>query len=155
MIDGGQALVDKVTAQQHRLLIDRVTAYAPILLTAEDAITGSVRVDDERIRAETLGLSRAVGARGLMMMEQLLVNLGGELPDPELRSRLITVAGTEPSTLFGMSPGTRRRLAGGQDSCSASTSSAWRSCPIRTCRCCRQSRTCAHRCRPPIRSRPR
>ena len=36
------------------------------------------------------------------MMEQLVVNAGAELPDPELRSRLITVAGTEPSTLFGM-----------------------------------------------------
>ena len=82
---------------------DRITAYAPILLTAEDAITGSVRVDDERIRAETQGLSRAVGARGQMMMEQLLVNPGGELPEPELRTRMITLAGTEPSTLFGMS----------------------------------------------------
>ena len=77
--------------------------YAPILLTAEDAINGSVRVDDERIRAETLGLSRAVGARGQMMMQQLLVNLGGELPEPELRTSMTTLAGTEPSTLFGMS----------------------------------------------------
>ncbi len=38
-----------------------------------------------------------------MMMEQLLVNLGGELPEPEQRARMITLAGTEPSTLFGMS----------------------------------------------------
>ena len=84
-------------------LRDRVTAYAPILLTAEDAINGSVRVDDERIRAETLGLTRAIGARGQMMMQQLLVNHGGELPEPELRTSMITLAGTEPSTLFGMS----------------------------------------------------
>ena len=102
MLDGGQALLDKVTSNTIDLR-DRVTAYAPILLTAEDAITGSVRVDDERIRTETQGLTRAVGARGQMMMEQLLVNQGGELPEPELRTSMITLAGTEPSTLFGMS----------------------------------------------------
>ena len=102
MIGGGQALMDKVTANSVGLR-DRVQAYTPILLTAEDAINGSVRIDDERIRAEALGLSRAVGARGQMMIQQLLVNLGGELPDPELRMSMNTVAGTEPSTLFGMS----------------------------------------------------
>ncbi|MGX9790141.1 ATP-binding protein [Mycobacterium sp. MMS18-G62] len=102
MIAGGQGLIDKVTSNSIGLR-DRVQAYTPILLTAEDAINGSVRVDDERIRAETLGLSRAVGARGQMMIQQLLVNLGGELPDPELRLSMTTVAGTEPSTLFGMS----------------------------------------------------
>ncbi|WP_101948500.1 ATP-binding protein [Mycobacterium sp. 3519A] len=102
MVSAGQGLMDKVTANSIGLR-DRVQAYTPILLTAEDAINGSVRVDDERIRAETLGLSRAVGARGQMMIQQLLVNLGGELPDPELRLSMTTVAGTEPSTLFGMS----------------------------------------------------
>lgn len=102
MVEDGQALIDRVTANNINLF-ERVTTYAPILLTAEDAITGSVRVDDERITAETLGLSRAVGARGQMMMQQLLVNLGGELPEPELRTRMIALAGTEPSTLFGMS----------------------------------------------------
>jgi signal transduction histidine kinase len=102
MIGAGQALMDKVSANSIGLR-DRVQAYTPILLTAEDAINGSVRIDDERIRAETLGLSRAVGARGQMMIQQLLVNLGGELPDPELRMSMNTVAGTEPSTLFGMS----------------------------------------------------
>jgi len=102
MIEGGQALMDKVTSNSIGLR-ERVTTYAPILLTAEDAINGSVRVGDERIRAETLGLSRAIGARGQMMMQQLLVNLGGEMPEPELRTSMITLAGTEPSTLFGMS----------------------------------------------------
>ncbi|MCW2627235.1 HAMP domain-containing protein, partial [Mycobacterium sp.] len=102
MIGAGQALMDKVTSNNIGLR-DRVTNYAPILLTAEDAVNGSVRVDDERIRAETLGLSRAIGARGQMMMQQLLVNLGGELPEPQLRTSMITLAGTEPSTLFGMS----------------------------------------------------
>ncbi len=102
ILDGGQALLNKVTSNSIGLR-DRITAYAPILLTSEDAITGSVRVDDERIRTQTLGLTRAVGGRGQMMMEQLLVNQGGELPEPELRTSLITLAGTEPSTLFGMS----------------------------------------------------
>ena len=102
MMEGGQALMDRVTANNINLF-ERVTTYAPILLTAEDAINGSVRVDDERITAETLGLSRAVGARGQMMMQQLMVNLGAELPEPELRTRMIALAGTEPSTLFGMS----------------------------------------------------
>ncbi|OBK72780.1 sensor histidine kinase [Mycobacterium sp. 1274761.0] len=102
MLQGGQALMDKVTSNSIGL-VDRVTLYAPILLTSEDAITGSVRVDDERIRTQAQGLTRAVGARGQMMMEQLLVNSGAELPEPEQRTRMITLAGTEPSTLFGMS----------------------------------------------------
>jgi signal transduction histidine kinase len=102
MLEGGQALMDKVSANAIGL-VDRVTLYAPILLTSEDAITGSVRVDDERIRTEAQGLTRAVGARGQMMMEQLLVNQGSELPEPEQRARMITLAGTEPSALFGMS----------------------------------------------------
>lgn len=102
LIDGGQSLLDRVVANTIGLR-DQVTSYAPILLTAEDAINGSVRVDSERIRAQTEGLSRAVGARGQMMMQELLVNRGGELPEPELRTSMITLAGTEPSTLFGMS----------------------------------------------------
>lgn len=102
MLQGGQAQVNKIGGANSIPLFDRVTAYVPILLTAEDAITGSVRVDDQRIRAEAQGLGRAVGARGQMMMQQLVVNAGAELPDPELRSRLMTVAGTEPSALFGM-----------------------------------------------------
>ena len=81
MLEGGQGLLDKVTSNSIGL-VDRVTLYAPILLTAEDAVTGSVRVDDERIRNETQGLTRAVGARGQMMMEQLLVNQGGSCPSP-------------------------------------------------------------------------
>ncbi|MGB8404777.1 MAG: ATP-binding protein, partial [Mycobacterium sp.] len=102
LLAGGQGLLDKVAAGGVGLR-ERVTSYAPILLTAEDAINGSVRIDDAKIRAQTQGLSRAVGARGQMMMQQLLVNQGGELPDPELRNSMTTLAGTEPSTLFGMS----------------------------------------------------
>ncbi|MDR3659720.1 MAG: sensor histidine kinase, partial [Mycobacterium sp.] len=102
LLDGGQGLLNKVASNSIGLR-ERVTNYAPILLTAEDAINGSVRIDDEKIRAQTEGLSRAVGARGQMMMQQLLVNLGGDLPDAELRNSMTTLAGTEPSTLFGMS----------------------------------------------------
>ncbi len=102
LLDGGQALLDKVASNSISLR-DRVTTYAPILLTAEDTVNGSVRVDDAKIQAAAVGLSRAMGARGQMLMQASLVNLGGELPEPELRTSMITLAGTEPSTLFGMS----------------------------------------------------
>ena len=101
MLDGGQALLDNVAKNTLGLRV-RVTTYAPILLTAENAIDGSVRVDSEQIRAAAQGLSRAIGARGQMMMQQLLITRGADLPEPELRTSMITLAGTEPSTLFGM-----------------------------------------------------
>jgi signal transduction histidine kinase len=101
LLNGGQALLDAVGANAIGLR-ERVTTYAPILLTAENAIDGSVRVDSVQIRAAAQGLSRAIGARGQMMMQQLLITRGADLPEPELRTSMITLAGTEPSTLFGM-----------------------------------------------------
>jgi signal transduction histidine kinase len=101
LLNGGQALLDAVAANAMGLR-ERVTSYAPILLTAENAIDGSVRVDNVQIRAAAQGLSRAIGARGQMMMQQLLITRGADLPEPELRTSMITLAGTEPSTLFGM-----------------------------------------------------
>ena len=101
LLGGGQALVDKVTADTIGLR-DRVTTYAPLLLTAENVINASVRVDDEQLRAQTEGLSRAVGARGQMTMQKILVTRGADLPEPQLRTSMMTLAGTEPSTLFGM-----------------------------------------------------
>ena len=101
MLDSGQALLNNVASNTLGLRA-RVTTYAPILLTAENAIDGSVRVDNEQIRAAAQGLSRAIGARGQMMMQQLLIIRGADLPEPELRTSMITLAGTEPSTLFGM-----------------------------------------------------
>ncbi|PQM46626.1 hypothetical protein C1Y40_03203 [Mycobacterium talmoniae] len=101
LLDGGQALLDKVSSTGVPLR-DLVAGYTLILLPAQDAINGSVRVDSERIRAETEGLSRAVGARGQMMMQELMVNRGGEMPEPMLRTAMLTVAGTEPSTLLGI-----------------------------------------------------
>jgi signal transduction histidine kinase len=102
LLDGGQMLVNKV-ADPSLGLRERMTMYAPILLTAEDVINASVRVDSEQIRAQTQGLSRAVGARGQMTMQKILVTRGADLPGPELRTSMATLAGTEPSTLFGMS----------------------------------------------------
>ena len=102
LLNGGQALLDKVTDNSIGVR-DRVTTYAPILLTAEDLINASVRFDNEQIRAEAQGLSRAVGARGQMTMQEILVTRGADLPEPQLRTSMITLAGTEPSTLFGMS----------------------------------------------------
>jgi signal transduction histidine kinase len=101
MLGAGQALLGKVASNSIGLR-DRVASYAPILLTAENAVDGSVRVDNAAIRAAAQGLSRAIGARGQMMMQQLLITLGAELPEPELRSTMLALAGTEPSTLFGM-----------------------------------------------------
>ncbi|OBG38837.1 ATP-binding protein [Mycobacterium sp. E3198] len=102
LLNGGQGLLDKV-ADNSIGLRDRVTTYAPLLLTAEDVINASVRVGNERIRAEAQGLSRAVGARGQMTMQEILVTRGSDLPEPQLRTSMMTLAGTEPSTLFGMS----------------------------------------------------
>ncbi len=101
LLDNGQTLLDAVATNGMPLRL-RVTTYAPILLTAENTIDGSVRVRDERIRAAAQGLSRAIGSRGQMMMQQLLITRGADLPEAELRTSMITLAGTEPSTLFGM-----------------------------------------------------
>jgi signal transduction histidine kinase len=101
LLNGGQALLDRIASNSIGLR-ERVTMYAPILLTAENAVDGSVRVDNEKIRAAAQGLSRAIGARGQMMMQRLLITRGADLPEPELRTSMITLAGTEPSTLFGM-----------------------------------------------------
>lgn len=102
LLNGGQSLLDKVLDNSIGLR-DRITTYAPLLLTAEDAINASVRVDSEQIRSQVQGLSRAVGARGQMTMQEILVTRGADLPEPQLRTAMITLAGTEPSTLFGMS----------------------------------------------------
>ena len=80
LLDGGQMLVNKA-ADAGLGLRERVTLYAPILLTAEDVINASVRVDDEKIRAQAQGLSRAVGARGQMTMQKILITRGADLPE--------------------------------------------------------------------------
>ncbi len=101
LLDYGRNLVDKVGADQVDLR-QRVTTFAPLLLTSETAITGSVRVDDEQVRLEAEGLARAVGSRGQMAMQRMLVEQGDALPEPILRSSMIGLAGTEPNTVTGM-----------------------------------------------------
>ncbi|HET6735521.1 HAMP domain-containing protein, partial [Mycobacterium sp.] len=102
LLDYGQDLVNKVMSNAIDLRT-RVTTYAPLLLTSETAITGSVRSDDQSVQLRAEALSRAVGARGQMAMQQMLVNRGVDLPEPEVRTSMITLAGTEPSTINGMS----------------------------------------------------
>jgi signal transduction histidine kinase len=101
LLNYGADLVDQVSKNQLDL-VQQVTVFAPLLLTAETAITGSVRVGDESIRLQAEGLSRAVGARGQMAMQRMLVQRGGDLPEPVLRLRMIGLAGTEPSTVTGI-----------------------------------------------------
>ncbi|MET0701101.1 MAG: ATP-binding protein, partial [Mycobacterium sp.] len=102
LLNYGTDLVNKVSSDQIGLR-QQVTTYAPLLLTAETAISGSVRIDDENLRLQAEGLSRAVGARGQMAMQKMLVQRGGDLPEPELRASMTVLAGTEPSTVTGMS----------------------------------------------------
>lgn len=102
LLNYGTGLMAQV-ANKSADLLQQVTIFAPLLLTAETAITGSVRIDDEALRLQAEGLSRAVGARGQMAMQRMLVERGGDLPEAALRLRMIGLAGTEPSTVTGMS----------------------------------------------------
>lgn len=101
LMDYGQDLVGKVMGNTIDLRT-RVMTYAPLLITAETAITGLVANDDQGVQAQGEALSRAVGARGQMTMQRMLVDRGGEMPEPVLRSAMITLAGTEPSTVSAM-----------------------------------------------------
>ncbi|MCG7592918.1 sensor histidine kinase KdpD [Mycobacterium sp. PSTR-4-N] len=101
LLDFGRDLVGKSTSGGNDLR-SRVMTYAPLLITAETAITGLVAGDDETVRTAGEALARAVGARGQMTMQQMLVDRGADLPEPELRSSMITLAGTEPSTVSAM-----------------------------------------------------
>jgi len=101
LLDNGRDLIGKTTANAVDLRA-RVMTYAPLLITAETAITGLVADDDESVRSAGEALARAVGSRGQMTMQQMLVDRGADLPEPELRSSMITLAGTEPSTVSAM-----------------------------------------------------
>ncbi|MET0864516.1 MAG: ATP-binding protein, partial [Nakamurella sp.] len=110
----GQQLLDRVEAGEVNLR-EQVNAFSPLLLTAETAITGSVRVADETVRLQAEGLASAVGARGQMAMQRMLVDGGAALPEAELRSSMVSLAGTEPSTVRGMT----ELLGGASDDASA------------------------------------
>lgn len=101
LLDYGKDLADKTVANAIDLRT-RVMTYAPLLITAETAITGLVSGDDDTVRSAGDALARAVGARGQMTMQQMLVDRGGDLPEPDLRSSMITLAGTEPSNVSAM-----------------------------------------------------
>ena len=101
LIDYGQDLLNRITAGDIDLRT-RVMTYAPLLVTAETAIAGLVTGGDDRVRTEADALSRAVGARGQMAMQQMLVDRGAELAEPELRAAMVTIAGTEPATVSAM-----------------------------------------------------
>ncbi|WP_156448339.1 HAMP domain-containing protein, partial [Mycobacterium sp. NAZ190054] len=101
LVDYGQNLLDRITAGDIDLRT-RVMTYGPLLITAQTAITGLVGTDDAQVRSEADTLSRAVGARGQMAMQRMLVNRGAELPEPLLRSAMVTVAGTEPATVTAL-----------------------------------------------------
>jgi signal transduction histidine kinase len=107
LLDKGQILVDAVASDSIDLR-QRIIDYAPLLLTGEAAITASTHSDRQDVQAQVEALARAVGARGQVTIEEMMVNRGGEEPEPLLRTSMITMAGTEPSTVAAMT-----RLLGG------------------------------------------
>ncbi|MGB0970883.1 MAG: histidine kinase, partial [Mycobacterium sp.] len=108
LLDDGQDLLGTVMGNADDLR-GWVMTYAALLIAAETAITGLVAddtalvADDRTVRFQAKALSDAVGARGQMVMQQLLVNRGADLPQPVLRSTMLTLAGAEPSTVSVMS----------------------------------------------------
>lgn len=101
LLGKGQELIGAVTSGTVDLR-QRIIAYAPLLLTGESAITGSVSTNDHAVQVQAEGLARAVGARGQMAIQQMMVNRGGDEPEPLLRTSMITMAGTEPSTVTAL-----------------------------------------------------
>ncbi|ADU00863.1 HAMP domain-containing sensor histidine kinase [Mycolicibacterium gilvum] len=101
LLEYGQNLLDRIGAAEMDLRT-QVMTFGPLLITAQTALTGSVGSDEDSVRTEADVLSRAVGARGQMAMQDMLVTRGGELPEPLLRSAMVTLAGTEPATVTAM-----------------------------------------------------
>ncbi len=101
LLDYGQDLLDKIDAGAMDLRT-RVMTFGPLLITAQTAITGLVGPGDAQVREEADVLARAVGARGQMAMQRILVNRGADLPEPLLRSAMVTLAGTEPATVTAL-----------------------------------------------------
>ena len=101
ILDKGEALIKAVAANAIDLRT-QIISYGPLLLTGESAITGSVTSNDHGVLAQAEGLGRAVGARGQMAIQEMMVNEGGNEPEPLLRTSMITMAGTEPSTVVAL-----------------------------------------------------
>jgi len=100
LINQGQPLIDH--AADSTLVRDRVNGYAALLLTATNVIEQSVPATDPTIRAHARGLGSAVGARGQMTMQKMLVTSGADLSDAQLQATMIAAAGAEPATLVGV-----------------------------------------------------
>ncbi|OMC30547.1 histidine kinase [Mycobacterium sp. GA-1841] len=101
LLSKGQEIVDAVMSNSIDLR-QRIIDYGPLLLTGEAAITGSVHSNQQAVQAQVEALARAVGARGQMAIQQMMVNAGGAEPEPLLRTSMITMAGTEPSTVAAL-----------------------------------------------------
>ncbi len=102
ILQGGRQLLDGGELQQHRpARPDHHLRAHPVDRGGRDQRLGAGGGREDPCR----NAGPVPGRRGArqMMMQQLLVNGGAELPEPELRTSMITLAGTEPSTLFGMS----------------------------------------------------
>lgn len=110
LLGKGQELVDAVMTGSIDLR-QRILNYGPLLLTGEAAITGSVHSNQQAVQAQVEALARAVGARGQMAIQRMLVNRGGDEPEPLLRTSMITMAGTEPSTVAALT----KVLGGGSE----------------------------------------
>lgn len=110
LLGKGQQLVDAVMSDSIDLR-QRILDYGPLLLTGEAAITGSVHSNQQSVQAQVEALARAVGARGQMAIQRMLVNRGGDEPEPLLRTSMITMAGTEPSTVAALT----KVLGGGSE----------------------------------------
>lgn len=110
LLTKGPELVDAVMSNSIDLR-QRILDYGPLLLTGEAAITGSVHSNQQSVQAQVEALSRAVGARGQMAIQQMLVTAGGAEPEPLLRTSMITMAGTEPSTVAALT----KVLGGGSE----------------------------------------
>lgn len=110
LLTKGPQLVDAVMSNSIDLR-QRILDYGPLLLTGEAAITGSVHSNQQSLQAQVEALARAVGARGQMAIQQMLVTAGGAEPEPLLRTSMITMAGTEPSTVAALT----KVLGGGSE----------------------------------------
>ena len=101
LLDDGRALLDQAAAHQTRLA-QQATAYVSLLPAAQTAITGSVRDDGPELRVQAQGVSSAIASRGRLAMQRMLVERGGDLPEPELRSTMTAIAGGETDAVPGM-----------------------------------------------------
>ncbi|MCH9668422.1 MAG: histidine kinase [Actinomycetia bacterium] len=95
LLDDGQDLLGRVMGNAGDLRT-RVMAYVPVLNTGATAIAG-LMADGQGIRPARDALTGAVGVRGRMVMQQMLVTRGGELPEAVLRWAMLAVAGAESS----------------------------------------------------------